>query len=296
MRRAVQDTTIERNVYPKNKIQIKLDGNLITNEIYHMAEVVWLFKDEQGNTYAANYQPYNPTGIVVNYKWNEESYIFKPLKFRDSYWRPCAQLVEKRLKTEQRELQKNLKLFCKKFKKYFLTFFNYHNKIGYNIKVNLKQGEFKKMDKSLFIKPVKTKLESMTDSASKNMGMVISINDPKKKEFFWINQLDESTYAYFAVGIAASEIETTSKKTGKKLSKLVFEFDHLKKPVYIAKWTALMASGTVNDLVQPFWIIAIKKDDFNKALIADLDSLTKSEPEIVISVTKENKDNFKVIY
>lgn len=40
MLRAVQDITIEKNVYPENKIQIKLDGNLITNEIYHLAEVV----------------------------------------------------------------------------------------------------------------------------------------------------------------------------------------------------------------------------------------------------------------
>ena len=296
MRRARADTTIERNVYPENKIEIKLDGNLITNEIYHMAEVIWLFKDEQGNTFATNYQPSCPTGIVVNYKWNEESYIFKPYKVRDSYWRPCAELVEKKLRAQQKELQKNLKLFCKTFKKYFLTFFNYRNKISYNIKVNLKQGEFKKMDKSLFIKPTKTKLESITESAEKNMGMTVSINDPKKKEFFWINKIDETTYVYFAIGIAAREIEVESKKSGKKLTKLVFDFDHLKKPVYIAKWTALMASGTVDDLQQPFWIVAIKKDDFNKAMIADLDSLTQSEPNIVIKVDKTNKDNFKVIY
>lgn len=294
MRRAHQDTTIERNVYPENKIQIKLDGNLITNEIYHMAQVVWLFQDEQGNTWATNYQPYEPTGILLNKKWNEESYIFKQYKFRDSYWRPCAALVEKKLNAQQKELQKNLKLFCKTFKKYFLTFFNHFKKIGYNIKVNLKQGEFKKMDKSLFIKPVKTKLESMTESAQKNMGMTISINDPKKKEFFWINKLDESTYAYYAIGIAAREIETTSKKTGKKLSKLVFEFDHLKEPVYIAKWTALMSCNA--DSTQPYWIIAVKKDDFNKALIADLNSLTQTESEIVVQVDKNNKDEFKVIY
>lgn len=40
MRRAVQDITIERNEYPENKIELQLDGNLITNEIRHMAEVV----------------------------------------------------------------------------------------------------------------------------------------------------------------------------------------------------------------------------------------------------------------
>ena len=295
MRHARADTTIERNVYPANRIEIKLDGNLITNEIYHMAQVVWLHKDSEGNTWATNYQPYNPTGIVVNYKWNEESYIFKPYKFRDSYWRSCAALVEKKLNTEQKELQKNLKAFCKTFKKYFLTFFNHFKKIGYNNNIHQKQGEFKKMDKSLFIKPVKTKLESMTESASKNMGMVISINDPKKKEFFWINKLDESTYAYFAIGIAAREIEITSKKSGKKLSKLVFEFDHLKEPVYIAKWTALMACIQEPSPV-PYWIVAIKKDEFNKPLIADLDSLTQSEPNIVVKVDKANKDNFKVIY
>lgn len=294
MRRAVQDTTIEKNDYPEKLIQIKLDGNLITNEIYHMAQVVWLYKDEQGNTYATNYQPYNPCGILLNRKWNESDYIFKPYKFRNSYWRPCAELLEKNQRKELRELQKNLKAFCKTFKKYFLTFFNHFKKLGYNINIQHKQGEFKKMDKSLFIKPVKTKLESMTESAQKNMGMTISINDPKKKEFFWINKLDESTYAYYAIGIAAREIETTSKKTGKKLSKLVFEFDHLKEPVYIAKWTALMACNT--DSTQPYWIVAIKKDDFNKALIADLDSLTKSESEIVVTVDKSNKDNFKVIY
>ena len=39
MLRAVQDITIEKNVYPENKIQIKLDGNLITNEIYHLAKL-----------------------------------------------------------------------------------------------------------------------------------------------------------------------------------------------------------------------------------------------------------------
>ena len=277
----------------QNKIEIKLDGNLITNEIYHMAQVIWLYKDSDGSTWATNYQPYQPTGVVVNYKWNEESYTFKPYKFRDSYWRPCAELVEKRLRAEQKELQKNLKAFCKTNKKYFLTFFNHFKKIGYNNTIH-KQGEFKKMDKSLFIKPAKTKLESMTESASKNMGMVISINDPKKKEFFWINKLDEATYAYYAIGIAAREIEITSKKTGKKLSKLVFEFDHLKEPVYIAKWTALMACNA--DSTQPYWIVAIKKDDYNKALIADLDSLTKTESEIVLKVDKENKDEFKVIY
>lgn len=150
------------------------------------------------------------------------------------------------------------------------------------------------MDKSLFIKPVKTKLESMTKSAQKNMGMTISINDPKKKEFFWINKLDEATYAYYVIGIAAREIETTSKKTGKKLSKLVFEFDHLKEPVYIAKWTALMACNA--DSTQPYWIVAITKDEFNKTLIADMDSLTQSEPNIVLKVDKSNKDNFKVLY
>lgn len=289
MRRARQDTTIERR-------EIKLDGNLITNEIYWMAQVIWFYKDEQGNTWATNYQPYNPCGILLNKQWNEERFIFKPYKFQNSYWRPCAELVEKKLRAEQKELQKNLKLFCKTNKKYFLTFFNHLQKIGYNIKVNLKQGEFKKMDKSLFIKPTKTKLESITESAEKNMGMTVSINDPQKKEFFWINKLDEKTYAYFAIGIAAREIEVESKKSGKKLTKLVFDFDHLKKPVYIAKWTALMASGTVDELEQPFWIIAIKKDDFNKALIADMDSLTQSEPNIVIKVDKANKDNFKVIY
>lgn len=289
MRHVVQDITIARKEI-ENRIEIQLDGNLITNEIYHLAQVVWLFKDNEGNTWATNYQPYKPTGIVVNYKWNEESYIFKPYKFRDCYWRPCAALLEKL----DKQKAKALKDFWKKFKKNFLTFFNYSNKLGYNIKVNLKQGEFKKMDKSLFIKPVKTKLESMTESASKNMGMTISINDPKKKEFFWINKLDESTYAYYAIGIAAREIETTSKKTGKKLNKLVFEFDHLKEPVYIAKWTALMACNA--DSTQPYWIVAIKKDEFNKPLIADLDSLTKTESEIVVKIDKANKDNFKVIY
>lgn len=288
MRHVVQDITIEKR-------EIKLDGNLITNEIYHLAQVVWLYQDNEGTTWATNYQPYQPTGVVVNYKWNEESYTFKPYKFRDSYWRPCAALVEKKLRTEQRELQKNLKQFCKTFKKYFLTFFNHFKKIGYNINVIKTKGEFIKMDKSLFLKPVKTKLESMTESAQKNMGMTISINDPKKKEFFWINQLDESTYAYYAIGIAAREIETTSKKTGKKLSKLVFEFDHLKESVYIAKWTALMACMT-EPSPMPYWIVAIKKDDYNKALIADLDSLTKTESEIVVKVDKANKDNFKVIY
>ena len=289
MRRARQDTTIERNVYPENKIQIKLDGNLITNEIYHLAEVVWLYQDSQGTTYATNYQPYQPTGILLNKKWDDESYVFKPYKFRDSYWCPCHKIIEK----WDKERQRNLKEFWKKFRKNFLTFFNYYNKLGYNININ-KQGEFKKMDKSLFIKSVKTKLESMTESAQKNMGMTISINDPKKKEFFWINKLDESTYVYYAIAIAAREIETTSKKTGKKLSKLVFEFDHLKEPVYIAKWTALMACNA--DSTQPYWIVAIKKDEFNKALIADLDSLTKTESEIVIKVDKANKDNFKIIY
>ena len=68
MRRAHQDTTIERNEEPTNKVEIKLDGNLITNEIYHMAQVVWLHKDSEGNTWATNYQPYQPTGVVVNYK------------------------------------------------------------------------------------------------------------------------------------------------------------------------------------------------------------------------------------
>ena len=271
MRHAVQDITIERK-------EIKLDGNLITNEIYHLAQVVWLYQDEQGNTWATNYQPYNPTGILLNRKWDEESYIFKPQKFRKSYWCPCYTVLEKM----DKEQTKALKDFWKKFKKNFLTFFNYSNKLGYNIKVNLKQGEFKKMDKSLFIKPTKTKLESITESAQKNMGMTVSINDPAKKEFFWINKLDENTYAYFAIGIAAREIEVESKKSGKKLTKLVFDFDHLKKPVYIAKWTALMASGTVDELEQPFWIIAIKKDDFNKALIADMDSLTHSEPNFVV--------------
>lgn len=261
-----------------------------------MAQVVWLFKDDEGNTWATNYQPYNPCGILLNKQWNEERFIFKPYKFRNSYWRPCAELVEKKLRAKQKELQKNLKAFCKTFKKYFLTFFNHLNKIGYNINVIKTKGEFKKMDKSLFIKPTKTKLESITESAQKNMGVTVSINDPAKKEFFWINKLDEKTYAYFAIGIAAREIEVESKKSGKKLTKLVFDFDHLKKPVYIAKWTALMASGTVDDLEQPFWIIAIKKDEFNKALIADLDSLTQSEPNIVIKIDKANKDNFKVIY
>ena len=76
----------------------------------------------------------------------------------------------------------------------------------------------------------------------------------------------------------------------------MFDFDHLKKPVYIAKWTALMACWTVDDSEQPYWIVAVKKDDFNKAMIADLDSLTQSEPNIVLKVDKTNKDNFKVIY
>ena len=75
----------------------------------------------------------------------------------------------------------------------------------------------------------------------------------------------------------------------------MFEFDHLKEPVYIAKWTALMAC-IQEPTPAPYWIVAIKKDEFNKALIADMDSLTKSEPEIVIQVTKDNKDNFRVIY
>ena len=295
MRRALQDTTIEKNEYPENKIELKLDGNLITNEIRHMAQVVWLFQDDKGNTWATNYQPYNPTGILLNRKWNESDYIFKPYKFRDAYWRPCASLVEKKLNAQQKELQKNLKAFCKINKKYFLTFFNHLDKIGYNNNIHQKQGEFKRMDKSLFLKPVKTKLESMTESASKNMGMTISINDPKKKEFFWINKLDESDYVYYAIGIAAREIETTS-KSGKKLTKLVFEFDHLKKPVYIAKWIALMACGTVNEQEQPYWIVAIKKDDFNKVMINDLDSLTQSEPNIMLKVDKSNKDNFKVLY
>ena len=231
---------------------------------------------------------------MLNRKWNEESYIFKPYKFRDSYWRPCAELLEKNERKELKALQKNLKAFCKTNKKYFLTFFNHLIKIGYNNTCILKQGEFKKMDKSLFIKPVKTKLEAMTESAQKNMGVTISINDPKKKEFFWINKLDEATYAYYVISIAAREIQTTSKKTGKKLSKLVFEFNHLKEPVYIAKWTALMACNA--DSTQPYWIVAVKKDDFNKALITDLDSLTKTETEIVAKVDKENKDNFKVLY
>lgn len=287
MRRAVQDITIEKK-------EIKLDGNLITNEIYHMAQVVWLYQDDEGNTWATNYQPYNPTGILLNRKWDDESYIFKPDKFRNSYWRPCAELLEKNQRKELKELQKNLKAFWKTFKKYFLTFFNHLNKIGYNINVIKKQGEFKKMDKSLFIKPVKTKLENITEKADKFMGLTISINDPKKMEFFWINKLDESKYAYYAIGIAAREIQTTSKKSGKKLSKLVFEFDHLKEPVYIAKWTALMACNA--DSTQPYWIVAITKDEFNKALIADLDSLTQSEPNIVVKVDKSNKDNFKVIY
>ena len=112
MRRARVDTTIERNVYHDNKIQIKLDGNLITNEIYHLAEVVWLYQDWQGNTYATNYQPYNPSGILLNKKWNESEYIFKPYKFRNSYWRPCAALVEKNQRAQQKELQNNLNLCC----------------------------------------------------------------------------------------------------------------------------------------------------------------------------------------
>ena len=131
MRRAVQDTTIERNENPQptNKVEIKLDGNLITNEIYWMAQVVWLYQDEQGNTWATNYQPYNPCGILLNKQWNEERFIFKPCKFRNSYWRPCAELVEKRLRAKQKELQKNLKAFCKTFKKNFLTFFNFINRL-----------------------------------------------------------------------------------------------------------------------------------------------------------------------
>ena len=39
MRRAHQDTTIEKREI-ENRIEIKLDGNLITNEIYHMAQVI----------------------------------------------------------------------------------------------------------------------------------------------------------------------------------------------------------------------------------------------------------------
>ena len=118
MRRAHQDITIERNVYPDDKIHIRLAGNLITNEIYHMAQVVWLHQDSQGNTYATNYQPYNPSGILFNKQWDDESYVFRPYKFRDSYYRPCHKVIEK----WDKEKQKNLKAFCKTFKKFFLTF------------------------------------------------------------------------------------------------------------------------------------------------------------------------------
>lgn len=154
------------------------------------------------------------------------------------------------------------------------------------------QGEFKKMDRSLFIKPEKTELERITEKASKFMGLTISINDPNKKEFFWINKLDETKYCYFAFGIAAREITTTTKQ-GKKLKKYVFNFDHLKNPVYIPQWMALMACDENNN---PFWVVAVNKTEYTKALILDLASLTASEPDIVEEIDKSNKDNFKIIY
>lgn len=281
MRRARQDTTIERR-------EIKLDGNLITNEIYWMAQVIWFYKDEQGNTWATNYQPYNPCGILLNKQWNEERFIFKPYKFQNSYWRPCAELVEKKLRAEQKELQKNLKLFCKTNKKYFLTFFNHLQKIGYNIKVNLKQGEFIKMTDDKFIKKQPDKVERMTKNAKTFMGLTISINDPKKKEFFWINQLDPS-FEYFGIGSVATPFNQETKK-GKTIKKYVWDLDNLDKPLYAPSWMALKSENENN---VPYWVVAIKNDDYNKDLIKKLIEISGDS---VQHITKENKDNFKVLY
>lgn len=70
-----------------------------------------------------------------------------------------------------------------------------------------------------FIKKQPDKVERMTKNAKTFMGLTISINDPKKKEFFWINQLDPS-FEYFGIGSVATPFNQETKK-GKTIKKYV---------------------------------------------------------------------------
>lgn len=172
--------------------------------------------------------------------------------------------------------------------KNFLTIFNNQIKISYNINCNLKQGEFIKMTDDKFIKKQPDKVELMTTNAKKFMGLTISINDPKNKEFFWINQLDPS-FEYFGIGSMASPFTQTTKK-GKKIKKYFWELDNLPYPLYAPSWMALKSENENN---VPYWVVAIKNDDYNKDLIKKLIEISGDS---VQHITKENKDNFKVLY
>ena len=182
---------------------------------------------------------------------------------------------------EQYESVNDLYYFLETFKENFLIIFNNQQKLSYNLNINT-LGEKRIMNNNYF---KKANPFALIDRAKKWMGIDASFDNQNAD--YLINGLDLKDYAYFALGEQAREF-TQQTKSGKTIKKLVWQFDNLQHPFYSPAWMAMPGR---NENKIPYWIVAIKKDDYNKAVISDLVSISG---DIVQVINDANKNKFTI--
>ena len=165
--------------------------------------------------------------------------------------------------------------------KKFLIIFNNQQKLSYNLTIKT-LGEKRIMNNNYF---KKANPFALTDRAKKWMGIDASFDNQNAD--YIIKGLDLKDYAYFALGGQAREF-TQLTKSGKTIKKLVWSFDNLQRPFYSPSWMAMPGR---NENKIPYWIVAIKKDEYNKAVISDLVSISG---DIVQVINDANKNKFTI--